>query len=951
MTPLSICFLIAFVTYLTLLVMIVTRNPRSSLNLVGALILLALAAWSFEDIFHNNSSLSVERLRYFERFGTLGWTGFASLLVLFVLIVTHRRRWLRSWFIYPALLAVPALFSYLQFTGWMVIGYEPHHFGWVAVWSRSAWPIVYYLSYFLLTGLAIGLLIRYRQTTASSRERRQTLVLLCTLIIPVVLGSITDAILPRFTVIRLPELAGVFGLVWAGGLYYSATRHGLTVFSPYAAADEILTTMADSLLLLAPDNRIVNVNRAIQDLLGYRKSELVGRPAEMLFALPGQFRDEARQVNGGHEIRQQELTALARNSREVPVSISARLLRDTDGMPLGSVWVLHDMTMHRRSEEEILGLAQGLAALNDLAVELAAAPPDLDIYGLLAERLKAVSGADVVGTGEYLPDRQEIRIRRLVLKSDLLARVNELLGRNILELRMPVAPDVYARIVQDTVAVAGNLSQATFGAVPPAISDRILKLLGISTFTSLSFTHHGELLGTALVSSRAGHPLPPPDILRAFANIAAVYLHRRQLESALRDSEELYRNVVERANDGIVIIQDQIVKFANRRLREMWGDAKADLTGTSFLDYIDPDEQPRVAERYNLRFAGQPVAATYETVLRRRDGSPLYVELNAGVIHYQGQPADLVIVRDTGERRRNAAALRDSEENFRTLAENARDGILIIGADGRCLYANQEAARITGHRTAELRQTHFRDLVAPDVLPAVQANFARRLQGETLPAAYETAGLRKDGTRAALDVTVARTVWQAQPAVLVAMRDVTERKQAEAELLALRDRLEEQVRARTAELTRANRQLEQEIEEHRRIEERLRESETRFHGVFEKAPIGMCLTGPDGRFLDVNQALCRMLEYTHAELAATGFGAVTHPADLPASRECVRALLAGEQETYRFEKRYLKKSGGAVWADVSTILLRAPDGTPLYFITHILEIPGRRRPGKSEGAT
>jgi PAS domain S-box-containing protein len=125
-----------------------------------------------------------------------------------------------------------------------------------------------------------------------------------------------------------------------------------------------------------------------------------------------------------------------------------------------------------------------------------------------------------------------------------------------------------------------------------------------------------------------------------------------QLNEILRESEKKYRSLVERANDGITIIQDEVVKFANNRLAEMWGGTVEEILGTRFINYIHPDELPKVVDRYRRRLAGEPVISIYETVLKRRDGSDVNVELNAGVITYQQKPADLLIVRDTTERKR-----------------------------------------------------------------------------------------------------------------------------------------------------------------------------------------------------------------------------------------------------------------------------------------------------------
>lgn len=81
-----------------------------------------------------------------------------------------------------------------------------------------------------------------------------------------------------------------------------------------------------------------------------------------------------------------------------------------------------------------------------------------------------------------------------------------------------------------------------------------------------------------------------------------------------RESEEKYRNVVERANDGITIIQDGRIKFVNRFLAEMTGRTVEEVTGTYFTDYLHPLEVPKLAERYERR---TPVRTLY------RDTSPL----------------------------------------------------------------------------------------------------------------------------------------------------------------------------------------------------------------------------------------------------------------------------------------------------------------------------------------
>ncbi len=129
----------------------------------------------------------------------------------------------------------------------------------------------------------------------------------------------------------------------------------------------------------------------------------------------------------------------------------------------------------------------------------------------------------------------------------------------------------------------------------------------------------------------------------------------------------------------------------------------------------------------------------------------------------------------------------------------------------------------------------------------------------------------------------------------------------------------------------------------KRADADLRKSEARFRTIFERSTVGKSLTAPDGRLLKVNQALADMLGYSIEEMQQLDIAQVTHPDDVAASREFIRSLMAGEQNACRFEKRYIHKSGTIVWADVSSMLLRDEQGTPLHLITSIVDITERKK--------
>ncbi|MDB6033461.1 MAG: multi-sensor signal transduction histidine kinase [Verrucomicrobiales bacterium] len=132
------------------------------------------------------------------------------------------------------------------------------------------------------------------------------------------------------------------------------------------------------------------------------------------------------------------------------------------------------------------------------------------------------------------------------------------------------------------------------------------------------------------------------------------------------------------------------------------------------------------------------------------------------------------------------------------------------------------------------------------------------------------------------------------------------------------------------------------ITEQRRADEELRDSEERFSGAFEHAPIGMALVSPEGRWLKVNRALCDFLGYSETEFLSSTFQNITHPDDLEQSLEQVSRAIAGEGRSLQIEKRYFHKQGQVVTAALSISLVRDGQGHPRYFVSQIQDITARK---------
>ena len=126
-------------------------------------------------------------------------------------------------------------------------------------------------------------------------------------------------------------------------------------------------------------------------------------------------------------------------------------------------------------------------------------------------------------------------------------------------------------------------------------------------------------------------------------------------------------------------------------------------------------------------------------------------------------------------------------------------------------------------------------------------------------------------------------------------------------------------------------------------EEALRESEERLRQVFEQGPFAMAMSGKDFRFYKVNAAFCSMFGYTEQELADLTFKEITHPEHVGVDIENVEKLARGEIPVYKTEKRYIAKSGEALWGSLTLSVIRDSSGEFLHFLVLIENIDERRR--------
>jgi PAS domain S-box-containing protein len=311
------------------------------------------------------------------------------------------------------------------------------------------------------------------------------------------------------------------------------------------------------------------------------------------------------------------------------------------------------------------------------------------------------------------------------------------------------------------------------------------------------------------------------------------------------------------------------------------------------------------------RWHGEIEVRGKDGFLRRVETWSMELSTPLGEVH-------VLFLRSAGDR----SGIEEAGARLFSIVASSTEAIIGTTLDGTITHWNPAAERVYGYRADEVIGRSVVTLAPPELANDVFELLERVRRGERVEA-YETTRLTKDGSRIEVSIGTSPVLDAAGNVVAASsiVRDVTERKRTELQLRVAKE---------TAEGANSA----------------LRESEERFRGAFDGASIGMALVSPQGRFLEVNRALCSILGYTEGELLAKTFQDLTHPDDLGVDRDLVRQLLANEITTYQVEKRYLCKDGRVAWVRVTVSLVHDAKGDPLYFVFQMQDIT----PYKAAGA-
>ncbi|MDI1269487.1 MAG: PAS domain S-box protein [Polaromonas sp.] len=334
----------------------------------------------------------------------------------------------------------------------------------------------------------------------------------------------------------------------------------------------------------------------------------------------------------------------------------------------------------------------------------------------------------------------------------------------------------------------------------------------VSLETIVAAVHEVKAMGHAAPQPKA---MKEAEVLMEYSERLVSKLEEKNTElqtqtEALRASEERYRLLFERAPDVIFSLAPMgAIVTLNRGFETITGWPRAQWLGRPFKDLLHPDDQTLAGELFRLVLGGEP-APTFVLRVRTVAGGFRDVEftgfsseLSGGRIEVQG------IGRDITERLQSEAALREREARLRAIIDNEPECVKVVDKDGLILEMNPAGLRmIEADSFLQVQNEGINSVIVEEHRAAFSALLRKTFQGESGMLEFDIIGLK--GTRHTLDTHAVplRDERGEVAALLGITRDITERKQAQEEIVRLNTELEDRVRRRTAQLQMANQELE-----------------------------------------------------------------------------------------------------------------------------------------------
>ena len=317
---------------------------------------------------------------------------------------------------------------------------------------------------------------------------------------------------------------------------------------------------------------------------------------------------------------------------------------------------------------------------------------------------------------------------------------------------------------------------------------------------------------------------------------------RKLIEDELRKSEERYRLLFDGNPSPLWVYDLESLAFlaVNSAAIQSYGYSREEFLAMTITEIRPPEDALALLDTVARLNDGSDGTGKWRH--RKKDGSIIDVEIASHALKFAGRPARIVLAIDITERKSAEEKLKESRQWITTIYDSSRDGIIVEESE-HIVYVNQSYAHLFGYEPGELVGRPVWLVSEQEPSERMLEYSRRRMRGEQAPSLYEFRGTRKDGTTVDLEASVSTAKIANKTHIVSLVRDITERKRAEAEVLLQR---------------------------------------ARFQQLFENAPMGIVMVDHDDRLLAANKEFETIFQFSLSELQGRSINESVVPEKLAA---------------------------------------------------------------------
>jgi PAS domain S-box-containing protein len=510
--------------------------------------------------------------------------------------------------------------------------------------------------------------------------------------------------------------------------------------------DNIMGSMADSLIVVNPDARIATVNKAICELLGYKEEELIGKDVTLLFSEEEEEEEEEeeapfrstklRKLVKEGSVSDYEANFKTKDGKIIPILLSGAVMRRIDCPGPGPVDDCEEFKKKGVHCEKIQGV---VVVAKDITERKHSEDALRESDKRFMDVMYSSSDAILLIDGNIFVDCNEATARMLGYPTR-----KEFMMTHPSKLSPDLQPDGQKSFdkAEKMMKIAMEKGYNQFEWVQRKASGE--DFLVEVALTPISF--HGKSI-----------------IYCVWRDIT----ERKNAEVALLESEKKYRELFDTAGDPIIIHDAKgHILAANSATIAQYGYTPAEIRSMTVAMLDSSEDVPRAPERI-AKIITEGVNR-FETVHLRKDGSRVSVDVSAMRVEWNNTLAVMSICRDITERKKQ-------EEKYKLMIESSIDGFWLVDPQSNIIDVNDSYCRMTGYSREEMLKMKVSDLEVNESPEDVAAH-TRRIR-ETGSDSFETRHKRKDGS--IIDTAISVVCLRYSDQMFAFVRDITERKRAE----------------------------------------------------------------------------------------------------------------------------------------------------------------------------